>query len=56
MRGLLATAYAAGFALFMKLAARALRRSERHAARADWCSQRAAELDTRAHKTGDRDD
>lgn len=50
MRGLLATAYAFGFALFMKLARRALRRSERHSARADWCSKRAAALDTTATK------
>lgn len=45
MRGLLATAYATGFAFFMGLASRAMRRSERHAARADWCSKRAAALD-----------
>lgn len=45
MRGLLATAYAAGSALFIRLARRALRKSERHSARAEWCSKRATELD-----------
>lgn len=50
MRGLLATAYAIGFALFMKLAKRALRRSERHSARAEWCSKRASDLNPAAPK------
>ena len=48
MRGLLATGYASGFALFMWLAQRALRRSERHAARAGWCRIRADELESPA--------
>ena len=56
MRGLLATAYTAGFALFMKLAKRALRKSERHSARAEWCSKRASDLNPAAPKPnpGDR--
>lgn len=55
MRGLLTTAYAIGFALFMRLARRALRRSERHSARAEWCQKRAAELDqtTQPSKPGE---
>lgn len=54
MRGLLATVYAFGFALFNRLAQRALRRSLRHSARADWCHEREADLKIPSVKPGDR--
>jgi len=50
MRGLLAIGYASGFALFMWLARRAMRRSARHAARAEHCHKRAIELESPAPK------
>jgi hypothetical protein len=54
MRGLLATVYAFGFAVFARLARRALRRSLHHSARADWCHQREADLKPQTTKPGDR--
>ena len=56
MRGLLATVYAFASALFARLARRALRKSERHSARAEWCSKRASDLNPAAPKPnpGDR--
>lgn len=60
MRGLLALAYAAGCALFNRMARRALRRSlrallrsRRHAARAEWCSKRASDLNPTKPTNGD---
>lgn len=52
MRGLLATAYAFGFAVFSRLARRALRRSDRHSARALWCHEQASALENQKSPGG----
>lgn len=50
MRGLLATAYAFASSIFARLARRALRRSQRHTARAQHCHKRASDLNPAAPK------
>lgn len=44
MRGLLALFFAFAFTVTLKLAARALRRSERYGRWAEWCHRKADEL------------